>query len=114
MCQGCKLTEEEALTVTYLDCEGCTVLTTLPELPLCVELNCEGCTALTTLPELPLCIELNCEGCTALTTLPELQSNTKLNCEGCHFSKYLLWRVLVSPSMMGLFAIVTFCAYYEF
>ena len=63
---------------------GCTSLTTAPELPAttladsCYQQMFKGCTGLTTAPELPVttlassCYQSMFEGCTGLTTAPEL------------------------------------------
>ena len=81
--------------------EGCTSLTTAPQLPAtilaksCYEDMFSGCTSLTTAPELPAtklaewCYGYMFEGCTSLTTAPELPATTLAsNCycsmfEGC-------------------------------
>ena len=78
---------------------GCTGLTTAPELPSSVVQNyCyaymfQGCTSLTTAPELPATtLALNCyqdmfSGCTSLTAAPELPATTlALNCYQDMFS----------------------------
>ena len=68
--------------------EGCTSLTTAPELPsttlaeYCYDAMFEGCTSLTTAPELPAttlaeyCYDGMFNGCTSLTTAPELPATT--------------------------------------
>ena len=68
--------------------EGCTSLTTAPELPAttlannCYSWMFKGCTRLTTAPELPAttlagsCYNSMFEGCTSLTTAPELPATT--------------------------------------
>ena len=68
--------------------EGCTSLTTAPELPAtaltfgCYESMFRDCTSLTTAPELPAtiltqgCYNSMFEGCTSLTTAPELPATT--------------------------------------
>jgi hypothetical protein len=83
MCQGCELTGEEAKTIEVLECDGCTALVYLPDLPLCTELYCDGCTALISLPDLPLCTVLRCYDCTSLMSLPDLPLCTRLGCGGC-------------------------------
>ena len=67
---------------------GCTSLTTAPELPAitlfygCYTNMFTGCTSLTTAPELPAttlaksCYELMFQGCISLTTAPELSATT--------------------------------------
>lgn len=79
--------------------QGCTSLTTAPELPAttlagdCYQLMFSGCTSLTTAPELPAttlanhCYYSMFYGCTSLTTAPELPA-TKLasNCYQSMFS----------------------------
>ena len=71
--------------------EGCTSLTTAPELPatdlanLCYMNMFDGCTSLTTAPELPAttlanyCYASMFNGCTSLTTAPELPVTTLAN-----------------------------------
>ena len=78
--------------------EGCTSLTTAPELPAttlvtgCYSYMFKGCTSLTTAPELPAtriinnCYESMFEGCTSLTTAPELPA-TEL-APGCYRSMF--------------------------
>lgn len=73
---------------------GCTSLTTAPELPAtALASNCysnmfNGCTSLTTAPELPAttlantCYLYMFNGCTSLTTAPELPATTLVN--GCY------------------------------
>ena len=57
-------------------------ITSLPSvLQNCTKLNCQNCTNLRDLPELPVCTWLYCNGCTSLETLPELKICTTLNCE---------------------------------
>ena len=68
--------------------EGCTSLTTVPELPArtlaasCYSGMFKGCTSLTTAPELPVttltgyCYSSMFEGCTSLTIAPELPAMT--------------------------------------
>ena len=68
--------------------EGCTSLTTAPELPAttlaasCYSFMFKGCTGLTTAPQLPattltqFCYRNMFEGCTSLTTAPELPATT--------------------------------------
>ena len=68
--------------------QGCTSLTTAPELPAttiassCYESMFQGCTSLTTAPELPAttlanhCYHSMFYGCTSLTTAPELPATT--------------------------------------
>ena len=71
--------------------DGCTSLTTAPELPAttlagyCYNAMFYGCTALTTVPELPAttlterCYQGMFYGCTSLTTAPELPATTLAN-----------------------------------
>ena len=71
--------------------EGCTSLTTAPELPAttlanyCYSYMFYGCTSLTTAPELPAttlasdCYSYMFYGCTSLTTAPELPATTLAN-----------------------------------
>ena len=71
--------------------DGCTSLTTAPELPVttlaegCYRSMFRGCTNLTTVPELPATtLVMNCyaymfKGCTSLTTAPELPATTLAN-----------------------------------
>ena len=79
--------------------EGCTSLTTAPELPAttladaCYHNMFEGCTSLTTAPELPAttlatnCYESMFNGCTSLTTAPTLPATTlATNCYENMFS----------------------------
>ena len=77
---------------------GCTSLTTAPELPAttmsfqCYEEMFYGCTALTAAPELPATtLSFQCyfgmfNGCTSLTTIPELPATTLA--EGCYSSMF--------------------------
>ncbi|XP_052292651.1 TMV resistance protein N-like isoform X3 [Citrus sinensis] len=59
-----------------LDLEGCKMLQSLPELPLCLEsLDLTDCKMLRSLPELPLCLQsLNARNCKRLESLPEIPS----------------------------------------
>ncbi|KDO36493.1 hypothetical protein CISIN_1g046284mg, partial [Citrus sinensis] len=59
-----------------LHLEGCKMLQSLPELPLCLEsLDLTGCNMLRSLPELPLCLHsLNATNCNRLQSLPEIPS----------------------------------------
>lgn len=63
--------------VTTINCQGCTALTALPDLPRVQYLTCSGCTSITALPDLPACIQLNI-GNTGVTTLPALPVCTHL------------------------------------
>ena len=78
--------------------QGCTSLTTAPELPAttlasrCYYTMFNGCTALTTAPELPaatlakFCYGFMFENCTSLTTAPELPATTLVSdCYGGMF-----------------------------
>ena len=78
--------------------DGCTSLTTAPELPATtLTSNCyywmfNGCTSLTTAPELPattlasMCYSTMFNGCTSLTTAPELPATTLTsNCYSAMF-----------------------------
>ena len=64
--------------ISYLDCNGCTGLTTLPDLPRAVYVYCYDCTNLTALPDLPECSHLNVNN-TGVTSLPALPACTLLN-----------------------------------
>ena len=78
--------------------EGCTSLTTAPELPAttlansCYNAMFRNCTSLVTAPELPAttlanyCYFSMFEGCTSLTTAPELPATTLA--DGCYFSMF--------------------------
>ena len=78
--------------------QGCTALTTPPELPAttianyCYTSMFQGCTALTTAPELPAttlaerCYSIMFNGCTALTTAPELPATTLAT--GCYYQMF--------------------------
>ena len=78
--------------------QGCTSLTTAPELPAttlaqsCYGFMFSGCTALTTAPELPAttlangCYGAMFNGCTALTTAPELPATTLAG--GCYYEMF--------------------------
>ena len=71
--------------------QGCTSLTTAPELPATTLVNAcyasmfQGCTSLTTAPELPAttlvnnCYDGMFQGCTSLTATPELPATTLAN-----------------------------------
>ena len=75
-------------TCYYSMFDGCTSLTTAPELPAttlvngCYRYMFQGCTSLTTAPELPAteladyCYDSMFKGCTTLTTAPELPATT--------------------------------------
>jgi hypothetical protein len=79
----------------FLNLEGCTGLTSLPEslgsMPACTKLDLHGCTGLTSLPEslgnMPACTTLNLTNCTGLTSLPEslgsMPACTELFLQGC-------------------------------
>ena len=76
--------------------DGCTQLTSAPELPAtdlanyCYYEMFKGCTSLTTAPELPAttlayhCYENMFSGCTSLTKAPELPATTLANCDYCY------------------------------
>jgi hypothetical protein len=78
--------------------EGCTSLTTAPELPAttladsCYNHMFNGCTSLTTAPELPAtklakgCYYFMFNGCTSLTTAPELPATTLV--KSCYFRMF--------------------------
>ena len=78
--------------------QGCTSLTTAPELPAttlsvrCYQEMFQGCTSLTTAPELPAttlaqtCYFSMFKGCTSLTTAPELPATTLAS--GCYSSMF--------------------------
>ena len=78
--------------------EGCTALTSAPELPAttlakgCYDSMFSGCTNLTTVPELPATtLAYNCysymfKGCTNLNTAPDLPATTLA--EGCYFGMF--------------------------
>jgi len=96
---------------------GCTSLTTAPELPAtALASNCysnmfNGCTSLTTAPELPAttlanrCYTLMFAGCTSLTTAPELPATTLANScygfmfEGCSSLNYIKAMFTTTPDI---------------
>ena len=79
--------------------DGCTSLTTAPELPAktlaqgCYQSMFKGCTSLTTAPKLPAetlavgCYSYMFSGCTSLTTAPKLPAKTLA--EGCYYFMFL-------------------------
>ena len=83
-----------ASTCYYYMFQGCTSLTTAPELPAttlnnsCYRYMFQGCTSLTNAPELPAttladyCYDSMFKGCTTLTTAPELPATTLT--QGCY------------------------------
>jgi hypothetical protein len=76
------------VSLTRLDCFGCTSLRRLPPLSHCVGLKllyCYDCTSLRELPPLPMSlIQLHCAGCTSLRDLPHLPVGlTELYCFNC-------------------------------
>ena len=83
MCKGCTLTEEEALTITELNCYGCASLESIGDLPLCTVLWCYRCTSLESIGALPSCTKLDCDDCTSLVAIGDLPSCTKLDCNEC-------------------------------
>ena len=80
--------------------EGCTSLTTAPELPAttltgsCYQYMFQGCTSLTTAPELPAtvlsdsCYQHMFEGCTSLTEAPELPATDLHSTASCYDSMF--------------------------
>ena len=96
--------------------QGCTSLTTAPELPAttlvdnCYNYMFQGCTSLTTAPELPAttlvdsCYYYMFRGCTSLTTAPELPATTLVdNCynymfQGCTSLNYIKAMFTTEPS----------------
>jgi hypothetical protein len=70
-----------------LDCNNCTSLTYLPELPVCKRLWCNGCTSLISLPDLLLCVNLWCNDLPHLTHL-NVPDQCNVSCENSPISYY--------------------------
>lgn len=101
--------------------QGCTLLTTAPELPAttlagsCYSNMFEGCTSLTTAPELPAttlpqsgwCYSNMFSGCTSLTEAPELPATTLV--EGCYWEMYKACRTLNRIKMLATDISATNC-----
>ena len=105
--------------------QGCTSLTTAPELPAttlvlgCYEYMFQGCTSLTTAPILPAttlveyCYSNMFQGCTSLTTAPELPATTVA--DYCYYSMFQGCTSLVSvPSILPATTLAENCYYHMF
>lgn len=91
--------------------DGCTNLTTAPELPATtLIINCyaymfRGCTSLTTAPELPAttlasyCCQYMFQGCTSLTTAPELHATTDIEFMSCSHMFQGCTNLITIPSL---------------
>ena len=73
----------EKLNVTELDCNNCTALESLPDMPRLKVLYCYNCTSLTSLPDMPSLEMLDCSYCTVLESLPNMPELKALNCSYC-------------------------------
>ena len=75
--------DDGRLMCEELNCNNCTSLQSLPELPVCERLYCCSCDFLRSLPELPVCEVLLCRDCSSLQSLPELPVCDRLICFDC-------------------------------
>ena len=103
---------------------GCTSLTTAPELPAttlashCYQAMFSGCTSLTTAPELPAttlamdCYTYMFNGCTSLTTAPELPATTLV--DSCYSSMFLNCTSLTTAPVLPATTLVNRCYSYMF
>ena len=103
---------------------GCTSLTTAPELPAttlaiaCYYHMFEGCTSLTTAPELPATILANScyycmfYGCTSLTTAPELPATTLI--DNCYHDMFRNCTSLTTAPELPATTLATGCYYMIF
>ena len=99
--------------------DGCTSLTTAPELPAttlpngCYKYMFHGCTSLTTAPELPAttladhCYNNMFSGCTNLTTAPELPATTLAS--SCYGGMFLGCTSLVSIPELPATTLANYC-----
>ena len=103
---------------------GCTALTSAPELPAttlannCYSSLFSGCTSLTTPPELPAttlanyCYKSMFEGCTSLTTVPSLPATTLAN--NCYYSMFEGCTSLTTPPELPVTTLAPQCYSYMF
>ncbi len=103
---------------------GCTALTSAPELPAttlannCYSSLFSGCTSLTTPPELPAttlanyCYKSMFEGCTSLTTVPSLPATTLAN--NCYYSMFEGCTSLTTPPELPVTTLTPQCYSYMF
>ena len=101
--------------------EGCSSLTTAPELPAtsladnCYQYMFYNCTSLTTAPELPAttlanyCCSSMFEGCSSLTTAPELPATTLAG--GCYYRMFYGCSKLNYIKMLATDASASSCLY---
>lgn len=99
--------------------QGCTSLTTAPELPAttlgsqCYFYMFDGCISLATTPELPVlrlasnCYEHMFSGCTSLTTTPELPATTLAN--GCYSGMFQNCTSLITAPTLPVTTLATYC-----
>ena len=83
MCNGCRLTAVDALTITKLSCLNCMDLKILPLMPCLRKLDCSYCLSLSSLPIFPRLENFYISTCPLLPLLPEmpsLKSMTVFNC----------------------------------
>ena len=104
--------------------EGCTSLTTAPELPAttltyaCYDSMFRGCTSLTTAPELPAttlvnsCYQSMFYGCTSLTTAPELPATTLVS--NCYYKMFYGCTSLTTAPELPATTLVSWCYGYMF
>ena len=104
--------------------EGCTSLTTAPELPAttlansCYNAMFRNCTSLVTAPELPAttlangCYSYMFYGCTSLTTAPELPATILANF--CYYGMFTNCTSLVTAPELPATTLTTWCYYYMF
>ena len=99
--------------------QGCTSLTTAPELPATTLADCcysymfRGCTKLTTSPELPAttlaeyCYSSMFSGCSSLTTAPELPATTLADC--CYSEMFLGCTFLTTAPELPATTLAEYC-----
>ena len=104
--------------------DGCTSLTTAPELPAttlsssCYSNMFSGCTSLTTAPELPAttlagaCYSNMFYGCTSLTTAPELPATTLANY--CYSNMFIRCSSLTTAPELPATTLANYCYHYMF
>ena len=66
-----------------LDCSGCPLLTSVPEIKGLKKLYCYSCPKLTSIPEIIGLKELVCYSCPNLTSIPHIQGLKELYCYDC-------------------------------
>ena len=103
---------------------GCTPLTTAPELPAttladsCYREMFRGCTSLTTAPDLPVttltnyCYDSMFYGCSSLTTAPELPATTLT--ESCYYQMFYGCTSLTTAPVLPATTLANYCYQYMF